>query len=129
MIIELPYTMTFKKKISLVKTLYMIIELPYTMTFKKKISLVKTLYHTLAIKYCIAIIAIYFAISTFYLMELWHFKICNYCNTFLRGFALYMIIELPYTMTFKKKISLVKTLYMIIESPYTMTFKKKISLV
>jgi hypothetical protein len=23
-----------------------------------------------------------FAISTFYLVELWHFKNCNYCNTF-----------------------------------------------
>jgi hypothetical protein len=28
----------------------------------------------LAIKYCIAIIAIYFAIATFYLVKLWHFK-------------------------------------------------------
>jgi hypothetical protein len=50
----------------------------------------KTCNQTLAIKYCIAIIAIiaiYFAISPFYLVELWHLKNCNYCNIFLRGFA------------------------------------------
>jgi hypothetical protein len=51
---------------------------------------------TLAIKYYIAIIAKYIAITLFYLVELWHFRNCNYCNIFLKGFVYLSLFSQSY---------------------------------